>query len=228
MPSEFPLTEYDAVSVLVSMRLPTSHPALPGFVAAWNGLAYRFKAAAEANARFTSSIAAFPHPQPEDRYEQEHAFFDFLSSGLSCLECCDFGLYHVAAAVDPVSFPLSPTDVRRVSPSSFQQKLSQVFGGEPLGQEIASLLADPTFDELSQFRNVNSHRGALPRQVTVGLPESSVQSAAVSASPATNWTATPGNALRLDPSTTASRLDWLARRLTSLLDAGAQFASRLP
>lgn len=109
VPDDFPLAPLEQFHYAVQPRHERENEKWGHWARACAALHYRFLACAEADDVFRSSLSAVgPGPPPPERARQEIALFAFFSSGLSALECLGYGLYFVAAIVDPAAFTRPP------------------------------------------------------------------------------------------------------------------------
>src|SRR4051812_14499520 len=106
MPDEFPTERYDS---MVGRILPY-HPSVEWgqFVRGWNGLGYRFRAAADASSEFTASLLQYGvAPVHDERYRQERALYSFVMGGQSPVECMGYAVYCSCAIVEPRRFSVT-------------------------------------------------------------------------------------------------------------------------
>lgn len=171
-PEDFPAAELEAVHAHLSDTGDcTQTPEWGEWAAACNGIVFRFLALNEHGAALSSSLdEALAPPMPE-RYRQERLLFAFFSEGLSCLECCYYGLYFVGALVDAQSF--DPRVVpRSVTPAFVTQKYGARFGGDPLTEAMRGVDQSAEADAWRKVRNVLSHRSSPGRAFFKGGPQS--------------------------------------------------------
>lgn len=172
MPSDFPITEYEAVYA----RVLDKHGGAGGFRhfgGAFNALSYRFRAAHDIAEKFQQN---FKHqgssPPPEPRYEQERLLFDFYSSCFSVVEAYFFALFTVGHLLKPSDFPLAtPDDEQKVSPATTLKKLGTHFAGDPIIAALTTVTQSDDYKELRVARNILTHRTAPGRLMYVSIGE---------------------------------------------------------
>jgi hypothetical protein len=162
-PAALPIAEFDAVNERVSRRSSGNGDVWHGFASAWNGVAYRLRAALEHEVAFTASLSRSSAPPPDERYGQDHDLFGFVVSAVSAVECFHFAAYCMAALVDPAGFPLTQSKNLKFYPTDVRGRYQRVFPAETLTRVMTSTLAAPECDQLTKLRNVLAHRGTPPR-----------------------------------------------------------------
>lgn len=212
LPSDFPLGPYDSAAQLVRKHAPSE--AWREWAAGWNGVAYRFRAAAEYDETFTSSYRQHSAtPAFHERFRQEAALFGFFVSALSTLECAAYAAFALGALANPAAFPMAtPRDLRHINLRSTSGAFSKAFPTHVLTGEFAALRADRTLAEIEAMRNFLVHRAQPPRGF--------VQDIGASIPKPTSW-----GGLVLDETLTTSRRAWLAARLDRLLTAVEGFVA---
>lgn len=163
-PARLPLAEYDAVNERVSLRASGNKDVWHGFASAWNGVAYRLRAAQEHAEGFRASISASSAPEPNERYRQDHDLFGFVVSALSTLECFFFASYCIGSLLDTTLFPLSQAKDLKFYPKDVAEQFGKAFPNELLSSKMKDCLSSDEFKQLSDLRNVLAHRGTPPRK----------------------------------------------------------------
>lgn len=217
MPADFATAAFEHAYARVTPRA-RSHPnEAQHFSAAWNAIAFRYLGLVEYGDRFTASIAsAASGTELVERYRQEQSLFGFFSNAFSAFEAFFYGLYAAAAILQPTIFPFSsPKDQQRVNPSRTESAFNQAFSGDAILPALHALLADPSYIELKEVRNILTHRTAPGRTIYVGIGSSKPL-------PAT-WKL---NEIVLDGSTASHRRTRYSRMLGTALQAAADFSDK--
>jgi hypothetical protein len=225
LPSDFNSAAYDEINAIVGRRATTEKNSHALFVAAWIGLGYRYRAAAEYHERFTELIRRSVGPPPEERFQQDHSLFGCISACLSSLECCCFALYCVGAMVDGNAFPLSSPKHLRVYARDTAEAYNGAFPGDPLTIALRSVVDEKEFQELADYRNALSHRGTPPRMISISLNTQRDHEAFIPANPqslAADWRLERS----LDTKTTGEYLTYVGRSLDRLMKEASQFVKQ--
>ena len=198
------------------MSIWGAHELYEHYAAAWNAVAYRFSAAAQAGDDFEASVEAFgAAPPPEERYRQDKALAEFFGNGFSTFESAFYGLHTIATFIDPASFSLeTPKAMRQVSPAQVSVAFTKAFPGDQILAAFNSLFDDAAYREWGEIRNVLTHRTAPGRRMYVGLEGDDA--------PGTEWKL---NGIVIDASMVRVRRSALARALGDLLAAVAAFVA---
>src|SRR5680860_162031 len=97
VPADFPTAPYEVVLQVVEST-QARHALYEHHAGAWNALAYRFRASVDCGDLFVTLLNTHGSaPEPQERYLQERALFDFFSAGFSVFECAFYGLYTIGA-----------------------------------------------------------------------------------------------------------------------------------
>lgn len=176
-PAALPLVEYDAVSEYVSRRASGNEDVWHGFASAWNGVAYRLRAAHEHADGFRVSISASSAPEPNKRYRQDHNLFGFVVSALSTLECFFFASYCIGSLLDASRFPLSQAKDLRFYPEDVSEQFGKAFPNDVLSSVMEVCLSSREYEQLRDLRNVLAHRGTPPRKHFLGTRNTDTPSA---------------------------------------------------
>lgn len=204
VPDDFPLAPLEQFHYAVHPYHEKENEKWGHWARACAGLHYRFLACAEADDVFRSSLSAVgPGPPPPERSRQEIALFAFFSSGLSALECLGYGLYFVAAIVDPAAFTRPP---HKISLGDVASAYQERFENDSIVGELARVNGSIELESWRRARNVLMHREAPGRHHILGAPS--------------DWLDEP-----LSVATTSDRRAWLAATLTALLDPANEFAA---
>jgi hypothetical protein len=213
VPVEFPAEQFEAVNGKVAKKLG-SHAMYDHFGGAWNSLAYRYCGAVDSGLLFVGLLEKHgTTPEPQERYLQEKAIFEFFSSGFSVFESFFYGMYSIGAFIDPVNFVLtSPRDQQRVSPSSTKQAYDRTFAGNSILVVFDKLFADPDYQRWREIRNILTHRTAPGRRIYVSLGSDDM--------PPVEWKL---NNTPLNASIVSDGTRDLSRILTNLITGAATF-----
>jgi len=170
VPDDFPLCAYESVYKTIENK-KAKHLLYEHYAGAWNGLAYRFRAAMDYGEYFVALLKKHgTAPPPEERYLQERVLFDFYSAGFSTFECTFYGLYTVGAFISPREFPLTtPREQQQVSPNRTKDAFARSFPGDPILAVFAALFADPQYQKCREIRNVLTHRTAPGRRIYLSI-----------------------------------------------------------
>jgi hypothetical protein len=220
MPPTFNKTAHDAVNGRLSQYSQTHQKEWKSFASAWNGIAYRTRTAVDNDINFTNSISVSNSPQPEERFKQEEALFNFFVCSLSALECFFYAAYCFASILKPTVFPISVPKDLKCYPKDVAVKYAVEFAGDALTIEMEKCLSSPEYVAMVDLRNVLAHRGTIPRNVYRGGDQDGT--ATMPSNPtelSTNWQYN----LAIDGSTTRKYATWFIRELSSLLSSASQF-----
>ena|SRR5437867_894183 len=225
VPDDFDVPAFVSVAKVAAAYSQTHAATHRSFAAAWNGLSHRYRAADELNQDFVAAMAAGDGPPMEDRHRQEHALFAFASTALSSLECLCFGAYCLGALGHAAAFSISHERDLRFYPADVERAFAQSFPTAKLTGSLSSLLAASEFKDLTDLRNVLSHRGTLPRSffLSVGGGPAAKTGAYVPSNPkslSSDWVFDRA----VDKRLTQSLRDWLGVSLADLLPATSDFA----
>jgi hypothetical protein len=221
-PTALPLADFDAVNERVSQQAVHDKDLWHGFASAWNGVAYRLRAALEHASSFALAISASSAPPPNERYRQDHDLFGFVISAISALECFHFAAHCMGSLLDPGLFRLTrPADLK-FYPRDVRDRFQQAFPGDSLSVAIAACLSAPEYAQLNDLRNVLGHRGTPPRLhlLSTGTDQPSAIPSNV-ADLASRWRYD----FPLKPGCLDSYTIWLQRSVRELIIAAASFAS---
>lgn len=212
---DFPSEPYEAVHAKVVARWSAA-ASYPQYSGAWNALAYRFHGAIDAGAKFQKSLKDFgAHPEPQQRYQQEEALFNFFSNGFAVFESMFYGLFAVGSFIDSGAFPLTTRrDQQRISPSHTNDTFKRVFPNDLLLDAFACLFSDAGYQRWRDMRNVLTHRAAPGRRMYVGIGSSDA--------PPVEWKL---NELPLNSELVPKHQRELAHLILSLLKAANTFVA---
>ncbi|MHB8814964.1 MAG: hypothetical protein ACYDAE_17065 [Steroidobacteraceae bacterium] len=164
LPPNFPLTDYNAIHQRVAPLQPRLPEPFKQYAGAWNAVAYRYRAAAEALGALRAALAA---TDPEGRYAQELGLFGFFANSVAALDGLAYGVHAIGAMAAQASFPLDAKALRAITLATVARTYVETFRDERLGSTLASIASDAVFVELSEIRNALSHRSASNRKITL-------------------------------------------------------------
>ena len=135
MPADFPTTEHDSVNVQLAPYQPKTPIVWGEYAGGWNAVAIRFKTAADADDRFTASIAQSASPAPYPRQAQEEDLFTFFVAGFASIESFAYACFALGAMLQPANFPTAtPQDLTRIKPITSNVSSRYTFRGRRLAQ----------------------------------------------------------------------------------------------
>jgi hypothetical protein len=188
MPPDFAEVAYNDIANYVGPFQPRFADAFRHYAGAWNGVAFRFKSASEADDAFQTSLSQTF--SAENRYGQELALFQFFTNASSVLDCCAYALHAIGNMLKPEAFPLDSKSLRAADFVKIAKHYARQFEGESLSKALTSVNAEPNAEQLREIRNFLSHRAATVRAYTMSTtpplwgiehfkPSSGLQSLAV-------------------------------------------------
>lgn len=226
MPDDFDDESLDFVTKRASAFSVSREVSWKSFTAAWNAVAYRFRGADALNQQFALAMKAGDGPPPEERYEQEQALFGFCSACLSAVECLYFGAYCLGSLSGSTEFPITKEGDLIFYPKNVATAFRKAFPEDELTARLHELLRTPEFAQLSDLRNVLTHRGVLPRAIHLSVGNASGQTtgAYVASNPkslGSDWVFERP----INSNLTDSLRQWLGTTTNTLLRSTARFAA---
>jgi hypothetical protein len=187
----------------------------------WNGVAYRYRAMAEYDEEFTSSVKTFGNaPPPEERYRQGKTLFGFFANAVSVLDCFSFSTYCMASILKPDIFPVSEPRNLRFYPKDVEPRFAANFSNDPLSLSMSRCFSEPTFKDMCDIRDVLSHRGMPPRSFYAGGERNGMATMPINPkAPSDQWQFD----FLVDERTTKMFREWLAKTLKVLIDSADKF-----
>jgi hypothetical protein len=170
LPAEFDAETYDALNARAAgLANPNAEDARSKnvaqiFAAAWNGVAFRLRAAFAYDEEFRASIAQSVSPLPPERFIQERAFFGCAVSALSAVECFFMASYAMGAAGRTPSFPIATSGGLKKEPSRVAAAFLADYPLHAFSKIIKDVIDSQGLRDLKAVRNVLAHRGTLPRR----------------------------------------------------------------
>jgi hypothetical protein len=221
LPPAFPDDLFGVVKDRVATKAPIGSSSVEHLGGSYNGVRYRLKACADYSEEFTHSINTFGESPPFiQRYQQERSLFGFFVSGYSVLDSFSFFMYTAAAQIDPTHFPMQkPGHLKGISCKTTPDVFAKAFSGEAIATELTKLIADPTFTQWDDFRNILAHRTAPGRAFYASFGTSIPD-------PPADWKIAPAANLKIDADLTQCRLAWLVNTLAKLVSAADVFAQK--
>lgn len=222
-PPDFPEEAYNEVHSCLNKYKDTHRVQWELFSLGWNGLAYRYRALAEYDEQFTTSVNLSISPPPEERYKQGKAFFGFFVNAISVIDCFFFSTYCMASILKPDVFPLTESSDLEFSRANVASKFRAEFSQDPLLTEMKRCIGHSTYWEINDIRRVLTHRGMPPHKFYVGGERNGMVTMPTNLpDPSDQWQFD----LPVDAQTTASRRQWLCHTLEGLVAAADDFCKR--
>lgn len=179
MPEDFDHISYDSVNLRLSHHTPLNPPAWSQFAAAWNGVAYRYRACYEYDTDFTQLVSEKGvNLSFETRFLEEKLLFGFFINGLATFESICFALYSIGAMRQPNQFAISESKLRNVKPSQVAKDYRNEFSTEAISQVLEHLFEkidprgpykNPEFNEWNDVRNLLIHRSTTSRHISLDV-----------------------------------------------------------
>jgi hypothetical protein len=224
MPPGFPTGAHGKVhSCLVKYK--DTHPAQwMSFGLGWNGVAYRYRAMAEYDEQFTTSIKNSGNSPPsEERYKQDNTLFGFFVCAVSTIACFFYSTYWMGVILEPNGFPSDSKNLKYLSPGTIRDKFNANFHGDALTRQMEECVNDPMYTDMKYIRDVLSHRGMLPRKFYRGGERNGMATMPKNIKdPSDQWQFD----LPMDEKTTVSRRQWLDNILNRLIIEANDFCNR--
>lgn len=224
MPPGFHTGAHDKVhSCLVKYK--DTHPTQwRSFGLGWNGVAYRYRAMAEYDEQFTTSIKNSGNSPPsEERYKQDNTLFGFFVCAVSTIECFFYSTYWMGVILKPNEFPSDSKNLKYLYAENIADKLNANFHGDALTEQMRRCIDDPMYTDMKDIRDVLSHRGMLPRTFYRGGGRDGMATMPTNPKDTSDqWQFD----LQVDVQTTASRRQWLDNMLKKLIAAADDFCNR--
>lgn len=176
MPLDFPVAQYEFIYKKAEPYAKSMHDIYSQFGGAWNGLAYRFLAATEYEAAFTSSLVKMgSSPEPIERHQQERNLFGFFSNGFSVFDSVFYGLFSLGSLISAKFFPMNtPKDQQKISPPTTAAVMEKAFPKDPINDVLKRIMQDPSYLEWREIRNILTHRAAPGRTFFVSMSSDEV------------------------------------------------------
>jgi hypothetical protein len=215
MPPDFPVKTYNEVLKYINKYNTSKKEEWTLFHMGWNGLRYRYRAMADYDEQFTSSVKKSNSSSHEERYIQENALFGFFVSGVSAIECLFFSIYCMASFINTKSFPVMKANELRFDPENVTTRFNISFPNDALSSCMTNFQANPKWTDLNDFRNVLSHRGVPPRTFYAGGERDGMATIPINPKePSHIWKYD----FYINENTTSSYRHWLSKELTNLLN----------
>jgi hypothetical protein len=221
LPSPFPDVVFEAVKNRISGKMHGPSPTSEHLAGSHNGVRYRLRACADYSDEFTQSIQRFgDSPPPDERYQQERLLFGFFLSGYAVFDSFCFFMYIAAAQLPTGHFPThQPGHIKSINCKSTPKAFAKAFPNEAMTVALKSLIANQTFKDWDNYRNILAHRSAPVRSIYASFGSSVPD-------PAADWKIDPAGGLKIDANLTPPRLTWLVHTLTDLVVAADTFARK--
>jgi hypothetical protein len=222
-PPDFPVEAYNKVHQYLNKYKDTHKVQWSLFSSGWNGLAYRYRAMAEYDERFTTSVKEFGNsPPPEERYEQGKALFGFFTNAVSVIDCFFFSIYCIASILQPNVFPVSQSGDLEFTPTDFARRFDTKFQNYSLSVATQQCLRDSTYWKINDIRRVLIHRGMPPRKFYQGGERHGMATMPTNLpAPSDQWQFD----FPVDEQTTKMFREWLSNTLVGLMDSADKFCA---
>lgn len=219
-PSEFNAGAHDSINEKVAKYSSTHVLAWRSFGSAWNAVPIRYRASWYWHTEFADSIGVSSAPEPEERFYQECALFQFFVSAISTIETTYFATYCLGALIDANVFKMTEEADLRFYPGRVATLFGQRFPDEEVTRALQNCIEAEAYQRIVDYRNFLSHRGILSRHHWVG-GERHAQSAVASnpTSLSTDWEFS----LPLTPDLTNRYYSFLSSSVGGLLAALNRF-----
>jgi len=216
VPEDFPRDKFETVHDIVTAT-SDSHAAYLQYSGAWGAVAYRYRGAVESGTEFITVLSEYgTSPNPEERFKQEKALFEFFSAGFSVFEASFYAAYAIGAIIDVAKFPItSEMDQQRISPATTKAAFRRAFDDDPILEVFDQIFRDPRYQQWREIRNVLTHRAAPGRRFYVSIGSDDA--------PPTEWSL---KNLPMNAALVSSERTELSRLLRTLTDGLADFVIR--
>jgi len=223
-PPDFPTEAHNKVHQYLNKYKDTHNVQWSLFGLGWNGLSYRYRAAAEYDYEFTSSVKKFGNsPPPEERYNQEKALFGFFVNAVSVIGCFFFSTYFMASILKSEEFPFSKSEELKLYPKDVALYFTKHFPKDNLTNKMNECLNADTYKQMNKMRIVLFHRGMLPRKFYAGGERNGMATMPINPRASSNqWQFD----FSVDEQTTTSLRQWLCSVIKDLLDSTFNFCTR--
>jgi hypothetical protein len=163
IPEALPVAEYDFVNQQASQFAETEKAKWRAFASAWTAVPYRWRAMHEHASDFGKSIAKSSAPEVNERFQQDHDLFVFVTSAVSSLECFFFASYCLASLINSAGFPISNERDLKFYPKDVAKLFQKSFPIDSITSSMSLYVAASELEVLQDLRNVLAHRGTPPR-----------------------------------------------------------------
>jgi hypothetical protein len=205
-PPGFPREPYE--KLLRHLRAGAGGWAEPTLLAAWDAVAYHYRACAEHGARFGRLAGRAAGVGAESAYQLHAALFGFFSYGVAAVESFCYAVHAVGSHTVAPGFSLtSPSARRAVTPDATLARLTALGRDLRITRELGGVLGSAGYRVWVRNRNELARRAAPPRThgAVVRWPKFD-----------------SGDIIRLELEATRSRLNWLSASLRVLLEAAEE------
>lgn len=165
MPPDFPEELYNTHLAQLASVQPQFPIEYRHHAGAWSAVAYRFRAAAEADYVYQETFAEAS--DAEERFRHEVALFGFFTNSVAVFDSCAYALYAMASIFEAAKFPMTPDRLRKVDFRSVATDFATHFPTEELTKKLSSIQGDLRQAEIRDIRNLLAHRVASTRSYTL-------------------------------------------------------------
>jgi len=235
MPKNFPFSAYRKIESIMCIQNKKYPQSVSEFISAWKAVAYRFYTCYKSNEGFSKSLKkAGDNPNHPERHKQESNFFNFFVNGISTLESFYYALYMIASTVKPNSFPIRPSDLKKIYITNIRKKDSKfndVFHNERITCKLNQLINSTEFNEWKKVRNALIHIISPSvisnnQEINIMLNTDKIPMQVINIAikkGKTSWKIKNGITINIDKNTTNSRFSWFEDSLINLMDATQDF-----
>jgi len=162
---DFPQIKFESIYTILNSKY-VKVKEYEHFTGAWNALSYRYKASYDHGRNFIKLLKQHgTAPEPDKRYLQEQALFNYFNSCFSVFESMCYGFYAIGSIVSPDYFFINdPSDQRKITPESTCKAFQKAFPGEIITNTLTELIADSKYISIRDTRNILTHRTAPGRK----------------------------------------------------------------
>lgn len=194
-----------------------------------SGIAYRFRLLAESDEQFANLVAQYgDNPTHEHVVHRANLLFSFFLAGQASIESLAYSVHFMAASAGNSAFMADSEEAQQgVGLSSTTKLLRAHYPDSPITLSLGSLSTEAEFVQWQGIRNQAAHRHVLPTSILVKLGGEPAPAMHILEAPENTKKGVTAQEVVLDMTTTANRRQWLANRLSKLLDAESLLAEQL-
>lgn len=187
------------------------------FGTSWNAIVWRFRTMIDSDEAFRESVNKSKTPEPEERYIQERALFEFYASALTILENFCFSLFCVVSIKDNERFSIDARSLQRVTPRYLLSIFRDNYPDTEIFRLLREFIEDSQYSKLKETRDYFLHRGAYSRATHMFLGVDKESATKVPHNPkdiAEDW----DFSIEIDTEMTQVKRDWVVNILSRLFD----------
>ena len=224
MPDDFPAKPYENVHSSLGKYMDTHKAQWTSFGSGWNGVRYRYRAMAEYDEQFTTSIKNHGNSPPyEERYKQDNSLFGFFVCAVSTIECFFYSTYWIGVILKPKEFPSDFKSLEGLYAKTIAHKFNANFQGDALTEQMTQCVKNTMYTAMKNMRDVLSHRGNLRRAFHQGGERNGIATMPINPKDSPDkWQ----DDFSIDTDTTTLYHRWLRDNLTGLITATDNFCKQ--